>query len=584
MDQLSLFDDPAERPPTPPVITTAHGGTGIWVGPYELREDQLDTARITRTEIARLMKQRMQPRVLIHAPCGFGKTVVSCGIIEAAIKKGSRVAFIAHGRILIYQKSRALARCGIRHGILMAQVDLDELDEEFARKITGKAGGVQVVVASKDTYWRRGYSDGAADDLDRLNVDLVIVDEAHASMSQDWLRLLSDCRCPLVGLTATPAYGKGQGMGGFWKSLVTATTNSALLEQGVIVPARVFAPVAVDMSGVPVNSDNDEYSQPKAAERFDTTVVIGDVVHSWLAHGGDRPSVYFAQSVEHSVHLADAFNKRGVPAVHIDQDTPQKARDDAARDLREGRVRVITNYAIYRVGVDLPFIGCIGLACSMKNLVNYVQTVSRGFRSCDHAVSWGDGIKRDCIVIDHGMNVYRHGWPTDDRPWTLDPDENITIRDVKRRAAKAEDGEIEFTCFSCGFMFNPVKEGSTTCPNCGKTKTKRGQKVRTAKGTIREITPKKIKERKAESDQKVWEQCLGACANMRKGPGTYKQALVIFRRRQGYWLPAPGTKTDDAGNDITPFPQAERYQHGMPVRLLFPRFVKGDPNRFAVTE
>jgi DNA repair protein RadD len=58
-------------------------------------------------------------RVLIVAPTGSGKTVLSAAIILDALHQGKRVQFLAHRRELIVQASRKLHSAGCDHGILL---------------------------------------------------------------------------------------------------------------------------------------------------------------------------------------------------------------------------------------------------------------------------------------------------------------------------------------------------------------------------------------------------------------------------------------------------------------------------------
>ena len=101
-----------------------------------------------------------------------------------------------------------------------------------------------------------------------------------------------------------------------------------MIRIGALVPCRVFAPYAVDMTGVK-SGPNGEYSQPQAAKRFHTDALIGDVIQNWKKYGEDRPTAVFAQSVRHSIDLAAQFNAHGIPAAHIDADSEQDERKSA---------------------------------------------------------------------------------------------------------------------------------------------------------------------------------------------------------------------------------------------------------------
>lgn len=524
----------------------------IAVGPYSLRPDQASVIRAVRHKITSLREEGEPQRVILQGPCGFGKTICSTALISLMTRNGKTVAFLAHGRQLIFQKSNKLTECEIEHAVLMAGVGNEDVDGRYAVPLRGSLGHQRVVVASKDTYVARAYSN---DSVERFDVDYIIVDECHISLSEEWVKILTENpNVVVIGLTATPALGNGKGLGGFYKGIVAASGYSHLISIGALVPCRVFAPYAVDMTGVKAGA-NGEYSQPQAAKRFMKDELIGDVVKNWQRYSENRPTAVFAQSVAHSIELAKEFRLTGISAEHIDADSPQELREDVFRRIKSGELKVVTNYGVLRIGVDLPVIGCVQLACSMRSLTSYLQTVGRGVRSCQDPY-WCEGPKPDCVIIDHGGNVYRHGWPTEDREWALDPEESIETREKAKKEKEKFDGEL--TCFACGFMFDPRKHGSA-CPNCGAKKAKRGQKVRMVDGEIKEVTQKSVKKKEKFGKQESWIKTLAIGANC---GWTIKQARSVFQKTWGEWP-----------RDVTPMP--ERHQSEVKIRALYPGFVRG---------
>ena len=159
-----------------------------------LRPRQLATIAKVREAIAKCAREGKPKRVLIVAPCGFGKTITSSAIMGAAMDRGNSSIFMADRRILVDQKSKTLTRCGIPHSVLMA-------GEEFSHAM--------VVVASKDTYWSRVVERGTLPMLERK---LWIVDEAHSQMGHTALTILKSADVQ-VGLTATPVLPNGKGLG-----------------------------------------------------------------------------------------------------------------------------------------------------------------------------------------------------------------------------------------------------------------------------------------------------------------------------------------------------------------------------------
>ena len=135
--------------------------------PPTLRPYQRDAVERIETAFA---DGRRSP--LLVLPTGAGKTVVAAELIRRAVDAGEHSLFLAPRRELMRQASDKLAAVGVRHGILLAGADRHDA---YAR----------VQVASVDTLASR-LGRGR---LQHLGADLVIVDEAHLSITRRKLEL-----------------------------------------------------------------------------------------------------------------------------------------------------------------------------------------------------------------------------------------------------------------------------------------------------------------------------------------------------------------------------------------------------------
>lgn len=445
-----------------------------------------------------------------------------------AAEKGNDSIFMADRRILVDQKSKTLTRCGIPHSILMA-------GEEFWHS--------QVVVASKDTYWSRVVEN---ERMPRFRRKLWIVDEAHAQMGRTAMNILSHQEdAVIIGLTATPAGPNGKGLGAFWQAMVIAATYEELLAEKLLVPARVFAPWEIDTSGL--HKHEGDWSWNKVEERINNRELVGDIVETYCKLGENRPFACFASGVPHSIELCREFNDRGIKTRHIDADTPAAEREQAFRDIENGSLQGLCNFGVLGVGFDLPMLSCGILAFATGSLVKYMQVAGRLIRIHDS--------KQDCIIIDHGGNVRRHGWPTEDHEWSLDTDETVEVRDEKKREKEKKPRE-PICCPKCAAM----RPGGPECPACGHKHTRSGAKVRTVSGEFREVKTKDVK--KADSkgaDQRTWMTCLAIAA--RKG-GNAWMAKMIY-----------ASKTGKQADGMQPMPAS--HQMMMPVGIVYPGFLRG---------
>lgn len=498
------------------------------LGPYTLYPHQVRAVDGLRSAVRRGAK-----RVLLQAPCGFGKTLVSSAIMAAALEKEKRAMFLASGRKLIDQKSDKLTACGITHSVLMA-------GREWA-------AGHSSIVSSKDTLWSRTF--------ERTTVplplaDILIVDEAHTASGKTWQKIYEAYpSAVMVGVTATPALGNGKPLPG-WDAMVSGGTYEELISGGFLVPARVYAPFAVDMSGVKVNRANGEYVGEQMAARYEDKVLVGDFIKEWKQRADDRLTGFFAASVRSSIQAAEEFNAAGVPAAHMDADTEDDERQSIFDAARSGRIRVICNFAVLRIGVDLPEMECVQLAVSMNSLNAYLQTVGRGFRS--HTFKDGR-VKRECVVIDHGGNVHKHGWPTEDHEWSLTDERTVQERDVAKKEQEKKPRE-PLCCPECGAM----RESGPVCRNCGHKHKRTGMKVRTVDGVLKPLERKTLKKKREQSDvQKTWMTCLSICANKNMN---FRQAAWLFKTKTGDWPP----------DSIQP--NVEFSKRGLKIRDVYPNW------------
>lgn len=503
------------------------------LGKYTVRDLQLTAVNNVRAVVSRLRKEQPtgQIFVLLVGPCGFGKTITSSVVMDGARNKGIGSIFLAYRRLLITQKALTLSDCDIPHTVMMDGFDYDKHQ--------------RVIVASKDTYSSRCLRN-------RLyaipDAGVILVDEAHRATGAEWKEIFDAYpNAVFIGLTATPALGNGKALP-LYKEIVVGATYSQLLQDGLLVPAEVFAPFVVDMSGVKVNAESGEYVETQAVEKFTNDELVGDVIRDWRKYGDDRTTAVFGASVDHSIYLAKQFNAAGIPAAHIDAMTPDEERREILEKAKNREIRCLCNFEVYTTGADFPWVECVQLVRAIKSVVNFLQIVGRGLR----IHTFDDGrVKRNCIIIDHGGNVHKHGWPTSDHEWSLDPGSTVQERDAKKSPPKERQ---PITCPICG----ACREKGPECPKCGHKHTRNGIKVRMANGELKPLKEKSLKPQKTVSDdQKAWIQCLSVAFHRNM---TVNAARAMFNKKLGHWPP-----------DFVQ-PQVEFHKGNLPVPVVFPNW------------
>lgn len=375
--------------------------------------------------------------LLLVLATGGGKTVIAVQIALGALRKGKRVLFVAPRREIIAQTYWKLVDAGVPEehaGVIMAD---GVIPHAVTRKpYRAKRDGAAVQVASIQTLANRELPD----------VDVVFIDEAHHATSPTWSRVISHYKAkgvPVIGLTATPVRSDGAGLGTVFDQLHEIATYAQLVELGYLVAPRVFTtPKGPDLSKVKVARGGD-YDHGQLDEAMRDRALVGDVVEHWKRHAGDRTTVVFGSSIEHSKDLCAAFCEAGIAAEHLDGTTDDDVRDAILERLRSGATRVVCNFGVLTEGWDEPRVKCVVLARPTKSFSLFRQMVGRGARPWE-GVSF--------VLLDHAGCVHEHGFPTEEVEWPLEG--------KMRRKAKAGVRE----CPSC---FSSLAAGTKACPFCG---------------------------------------------------------------------------------------------------------------------
>lgn len=455
---------------------------------------------------------------VLQAGTGAGKTVMAAEVIRSSQGKGKRCVFLAHRRELVHQASRKLTEAGVPHGILMA-----------GETPVGRFTQVASVQTLASWWTRRG--------IEPPEADLVVVDECHRAVAPTYRKLMAHYRdrgAIVLGLTATPMRGDGQGLGDVFDAMVCCPSLADLTDEGHLVPARFFAPTDPDLTGVKVRRG--DYVEADLGTAMDQPQLVGDVVGHWLRFASDRKTVVFASTVAHSVHLAEQFRASGVAAAHLDGSTEPERRDAMLAALSAGDIQVVCNCEVLVEGWDQPDVSCLVLARPTKSAVRFLQMVGRVLRSHPDKV--------DALVLDHGGCVHEHGFPVEFTDWVLEQGEVKHPNPTQRRRRQAEAQPI--VCQQCFHTYT----GQPKCPECGHQHEVRGRDVSHIDGELGEVKrrgdAKAVKHSMAE--KRRWHaELLGIAAERGYRPGW---AAHKYRTKFGVWPPRGWSATATPGPEV----------------------------------
>lgn len=135
-------------------------------------------------------------RLIVQAATGAGKTKIAAAIVDGALSKSRRVAFIVPAISLVDQTVESFCDEGIRDvGVIQANHMLTDWSKP-------------IQVCSIQTIHRRGFP----------QADTVLIDECHRlhEAHKKWLTDPEWAKVPMIGLSATPWT---RGLGKFFDSL-----------------------------------------------------------------------------------------------------------------------------------------------------------------------------------------------------------------------------------------------------------------------------------------------------------------------------------------------------------------------------
>lgn len=419
-------------------------------------------------------------------PTGAGKTPVIATLCrDAVVRWNGRVLVVSHVKELLEQSARHIQE-------LCPTIKVGLYSAGLKQRDTANS----IIVAGIQSIY---------DKADQLgSFDLIIIDEAHlipASGDGMYRQLIvalqeinPDIR--IIGLTATPFRldtGAICSEDGILNSICYEVGIRQLIAQGYLSKLVGKAGTqSVDTRHLKVVRG--EYDQEQTEKAFDYILdaAIQEIIEKTLYR---KSVLIFCQSIAHAERVASAlrdkqrgiFRKGGeelnpartlfdLPTDPIPVDVNRvaadwleerehpvehlrfcldnlysvgeiyghtKDRDPIVKAFREGKLKYLVNVNVLTVGFDARNVDCVVLLRSTVSGGLFYQMVGRGFR-----VHEG---KADCLILDYGGNLLRHG------PVDL----------IKPKVKAASSGTTEPAGKVCPECQTVNASGVRTCIDCG---------------------------------------------------------------------------------------------------------------------
>ena len=344
--------------------------------------------------------RRRDDNPCVVLPTASGKTPVMASICRDAVRQwDGRVLILAHVKELLEQAVEKLH--------IMAP-DLWNRIGVYSAGLRCRDTEHPIIVAGIQSVYRR------AAELDRF--DLIMVDEAHLippSGEGMYRQFLAEAKVVnpntrLIGLTATPyrmTTGMICGPDNLLNEICYEVGVKELIIQGYICPLRSKAgKVKADTSGLHIRGG--EFIAGEVEQLMDRDNMVRSACREIVDHTQDRHSVLiFASGVKHAQHVQRILCTMGHECGFVCGDTLPFDRAETLKRFRDGDLRYLVNVNVLTTGFDAPNIDCVAMLRPTNSPGLYYQMVGRGFRLHPG--------KDDCLVLDFGGNILRHG-PVDD--------------------------------------------------------------------------------------------------------------------------------------------------------------------------
>ena len=371
---------------------------------------------------------------VICLPTGAGKSLVIAELVRRAVKDYS-------GRVLILQHRKELIQQNAEKVRSLIDIPVGEYSaglRRFATDCDVVLCGIQSVYSKATLFDRR---------------HLVIIDEVHlvptdgegmySTFLTDMKAINSDVR--VVGLTATP-FRTGEGVlcrpDGVFQKVCYEASVKRLIEEGFLFKVTNKPNETVfDTSGLHIR-----YGEfvARELETLFGGAQVSEAVKEMIEKTADRHSIMvFCTTVRHATSVVNAIEQMtGETVAMVEGDTLPLERAAILSDFRAMKIRWLVNVDVLTTGFDAQ---CVDAICILRATASpglFAQIVGRGLRTHPS--------KNDCLVLDFGSNIERHG--------------SIDAIDYGKPKARKQNGssETDRLCPNCD-SFIPKKDRICEC-------------------------------------------------------------------------------------------------------------------------
>lgn len=328
--------------------------------------------------------------VMVELATGLGKTEIFTAIASAW--ENGRVLVICPAIELIGQAAKKIClRTGIMPDIEQAQNWSNE--SEWGRN--------SFIVGCKQSLCRHKEAIGGKR-FERLkDIGLVIVDECHLSITEEYEALLTHFRsqgAKVLGVTATAKRHDKRAMGNLYQNCAYQFGIADAVDDGWLVSAITdcIQLKTLDLTGVGIKQtvNGKDFDQKALNEKLENQETIYEIAEVTARESSGLKTVVYCSSVDEAKLVAERLvDNYGLKADWICSDkkrcTDQRRAEvlDSFTGDDEG-TQIVCNVGILTTGWDFPALQHIVMARPTRSLSLYTQIFGRGTRPLPDVVDF----------------------------------------------------------------------------------------------------------------------------------------------------------------------------------------------------
>lgn len=363
---------------------------------------------------------------VIVLPTGAGKSLCIAALCRDATERfGGRVIVLAHRKELLEQNAEKIQKLLPNHQVGIYSAGLRRFSMED-----------NIIVAGIQSAYKKAELFGSR--------QLVVIDEVHLvprdgeGMYRTFLGDLARYNPKLkkVGLTATP-FRTGEGslcrQDALFQEICYDASIVKLIDDGYLCPVtNKVAAGTLDTSKLHIRGG--EFVGFEVEKLFGQADAVTAACKEIVEKTSDRHSVLiFCSGISHAERVAEEIaGLAGVRCGLVTGDTLAMERSETLRRFKSRELKFLCNVDVLTTGFDAPCIDAIAILRATASPGLFAQICGRGFRR--------DPSKADCVILDFGENLKRHG-----------PIDAPNFGKQDKQAGAGGDGDAP----------------SKTCPNCG---------------------------------------------------------------------------------------------------------------------